>query len=110
MKLPIILAGLFFALYFQSSQAVVNSYQVKEGDSKVIPIAVWISCNGRPIALITSTSYGMLAGDVVQIEEYLNPDTVSAELMTGAMEEAIANNAMANIDLGEREWFECRVK
>ena len=111
--IPVILTALLFTFYaYPSYSSLVTQYQIKAGDQRVIPIAVWISCNGVPVALITSTSFGMLAGDIVQLKkaEYLQEGTDSNDLLHGAMDEALDNNALANIDLGQRDWFECNVK
>lgn len=117
MKLTLIIISLLFCLfveptYSNQAHAIINVYNVDHGDSGVTPIAVWISCKGVPIALITTSSYGMLAGDIVQLKQagYLDAEKDEGELLYGAMTEVISHNALANIDIGEREWIECRVK
>ena len=117
MKLTLITISLLFCLfveptYSNQAHAIINVYNVEHGDSGVTPIAVWISCNGVPIALITTSSYGLLAGDVKQLAEadYLDANKDEGQLLYGAMNEVLSHNTLANIDIGEREWIECRVK
>lgn len=109
MKLIQSLLVAVFICFAAPAYSYLSVYQVKEGDSGVIPHAVWIACDGVPVFLVTSTSYGLLVGDVFQIDEYLKPGTDSNALLHGAMDEAVANNTLAMINLSDRTWIDCKV-
>jgi len=84
------------------SYATIEGVKVAPAPNPVSPIAVWISCNGKPIALVLSTSQGYFAGDVMQIN-----DIIGKKEFFDALDEAANSNTLANIDIGKRDWISC---
>lgn len=72
--------------------------------TNVEPVFVWILCDGVPVALVATTSHRFFAGDVKQLNYAMDAH------IPPMLDEARANNTLAELDLSDRPWIECKIK